>query len=120
MSLADDSRASVAGCKPSGAAEATAGQLPLVGDPYVAARHAIGRLLDLVSVVKCRQRALVDGRSWFVPMTTLWWVDGERFLGRLAIRHRLTPALEKAGGHIGYDVRPIQSPRSSQAGLHAD
>lgn len=42
----------------------------------------------------------------FVPMTTLWWVDGERMLGRLAIRHRLTPALERAGGHIGYDVRP--------------
>jgi predicted acetyltransferase len=24
----------------------------------------------------------------------------------LAIRHRLTPALEQLGGHIGYDVRP--------------
>jgi predicted acetyltransferase len=47
-----------------------------------------------------------DGvRSGFVPMTTLWWVDGETVLGRLAIRHRLTPALERAGGHIGYDVR---------------
>ncbi len=45
-------------------------------------------------------------RPGFVPMTTLWWVDGERFLARLAIRHRLTPALEQSGGHIGYDVRP--------------
>ncbi|MGP3920008.1 GNAT family N-acetyltransferase [Nonomuraea sp. 10N515B] len=45
-------------------------------------------------------------RPGFVPMTTLWWVDRQRFLGRLAIRHRLTPALEKCGGHIGYDVRP--------------
>jgi len=42
----------------------------------------------------------------FVPMTTLWWVEQDRFLGRLAIRHRLTPALREAGGHIGYDVRP--------------
>ncbi|AWS48682.1 GNAT family N-acetyltransferase [Streptosporangium sp. 'caverna'] len=42
----------------------------------------------------------------FVPMTTLWWAEGERLLGRLAIRHRLIPALEKDGGHIGYDVRP--------------
>ncbi|MGR6968036.1 GNAT family N-acetyltransferase [Streptomyces cynarae] len=42
----------------------------------------------------------------FVPMTTLWWAEGDQMLGRLAIRHRLTPALEKAGGHIGYDVRP--------------
>jgi predicted acetyltransferase len=42
----------------------------------------------------------------FVPMTTLWWAEGDKMLGRLAIRHRLTPALERAGGHIGYDVRP--------------
>ncbi len=42
----------------------------------------------------------------FVPMTTLWWAEGPEMLGRLAIRHRLTPALERAGGHIGYDVRP--------------
>ncbi|MGW5583785.1 GNAT family N-acetyltransferase [Streptomyces sp. NPDC003857] len=39
-------------------------------------------------------------------MTTLWWVDGEQMIGRLAIRHRLTPRLEQSGGHIGYDVRP--------------
>ncbi|MEV0627611.1 GNAT family N-acetyltransferase [Nonomuraea wenchangensis] len=36
----------------------------------------------------------------------MWWVDGDCFLGRLAIRHRLTPALAELGGHIGYDVRP--------------
>jgi predicted acetyltransferase len=42
----------------------------------------------------------------FVPCTTLWWVDGGEYLGRLAIRHRLTPQLRELGGHIGYDVRP--------------
>jgi predicted acetyltransferase len=42
----------------------------------------------------------------FVPMTTLWWVEGDRMLGRVGIRHRLTEALKLAGGHIGYDVRP--------------
>lgn len=41
-----------------------------------------------------------------VPSTTLWWVEGEEYLGRLAIRHRLTPPLLEWGGHIGYDVRP--------------
>ncbi|MFJ8476892.1 GNAT family N-acetyltransferase [Kitasatospora sp. NPDC094011] len=41
-----------------------------------------------------------------VPMTTLWWAEGGELLGRLAIRHRLTPHLERVGGHIGYDVRP--------------
>jgi predicted acetyltransferase len=42
----------------------------------------------------------------YVPCTTLWWVSGDDYLGRLAIRHRLTPRLLNAGGHIGYDVRP--------------
>lgn len=42
----------------------------------------------------------------FVPSTHLWYVDGDEFLGRLSIRHRLTPWLRDYGGHIGYDVRP--------------
>ena len=46
---------------------------------------------------------LPDG---FAPATTLWWVSGEEYLGRIAIRHRLTPSLRDYGGHIGYDVRP--------------
>jgi len=41
----------------------------------------------------------------FVPATMLWWTDGHEFLGRLAIRHRLTPHLVERGGHIGYDIR---------------
>ena len=42
----------------------------------------------------------------FVPVTERWWVEGDEFLGRVGIRHRLTPALLETGGHIGYDVRP--------------
>jgi predicted acetyltransferase len=42
----------------------------------------------------------------FVPATSLWWVDGTEYLGRLAIRHRLNERLLAHGGHIGYDVRP--------------
>jgi predicted acetyltransferase len=42
----------------------------------------------------------------YVPSTTLWWVDGEDYLGRIAIRHRLTAQLCEVGGHIGYGVRP--------------
>jgi predicted acetyltransferase len=44
--------------------------------------------------------------AWMVPSTTLWWVDGTDYLGRISIRHRLTPTLLEWGGHIGYDVRP--------------
>jgi predicted acetyltransferase len=42
----------------------------------------------------------------FVPGTTLWWADGDEYLGRLTIRHRLSPSLLRVGGHIGYDIRP--------------
>jgi predicted acetyltransferase len=42
----------------------------------------------------------------WVPQTTFWYVDGDRYLGSIRIRHRLTPALLEEGGHIGYDVRP--------------
>jgi predicted acetyltransferase len=41
-----------------------------------------------------------------VPSTTLWWIEGDQYLGRLAIRHRLNERLLEIGGHIGYDVRP--------------
>src|SRR5437879_3500 len=41
---------------------------------------------------------------WNVPSTIFWYVSGERYLGTLVIRHRLTPELAEAGGHIGYHV----------------
>ncbi|WP_377644307.1 GNAT family N-acetyltransferase [Oryzobacter terrae] len=44
-----------------------------------------------------------------VPCTFLWVVDDtdpDTYLGSLAVRHRLTPYLTEAGGHIGYSVRP--------------
>ncbi|HEY0240403.1 MAG TPA: GNAT family N-acetyltransferase [Friedmanniella sp.] len=41
-----------------------------------------------------------------VPSTRLWWTRGEQYLGRLDVRHRLTPALTEVGGHVGYAVRP--------------
>jgi predicted acetyltransferase len=55
-----------------------------------------------------REQALEDSPrpAGFVPSTTLWWVDSDEYLGRIAIRHRLTPHLLSYGGHIGYDVRP--------------
>ncbi|MBM6402812.1 GNAT family N-acetyltransferase [Phycicoccus sp. CSK15P-2] len=44
-----------------------------------------------------------------VPCTFLWMVDDaapSTYLGSLAVRHRLTPFLLEAGGHVGYSVRP--------------
>ena len=60
---------------------------------YVADQHAR----------RTRGAQASDGR---VSESTLWWVEGEEFLGRIAVRHRLTPSLERYGGHIGYVVRP--------------
>lgn len=45
----------------------------------------------------------VDG---YVPQTILWWVAGDEYLGRLSLRHRLTPHLLYHGGNIGFEVRP--------------
>ncbi|MFF7639166.1 GNAT family N-acetyltransferase [Streptomyces canus] len=45
-------------------------------------------------------------RPDWVQMTNLWYVQDDTFLGRLSIRHRLTPHLLELGGHIGYVVRP--------------
>src|SRR4051794_35563949 len=41
-----------------------------------------------------------------IQYTALWYVDRADFVGRVRIRHELTPALREDGGHIGFDVRP--------------
>jgi predicted acetyltransferase len=59
-------------------------------------------------VQKIRREADEDAPrpAGWVPCITLWYVDDAEYLGRLAIRHRLTDLLRDSGGHIGYDVRP--------------
>lgn len=42
----------------------------------------------------------------YVPASSFWLVEGDLVIGIGDIRHRLTPALEKFGGHIGYVIRP--------------
>ncbi len=44
----------------------------------------------------------------WVPATTLWLVDGDKFIGRVNIRHWLVPHLMQFGGHIGYMIRPTE------------
>ena len=50
-------------------------------------------------------------RIGIVPHTTWWWVDGEDYLGRISVRHRLTQFLRDVGGHVGYYVRPSRRRR---------
>ena len=68
-----------------------------------------------------RDQALEDSPrpSHHVPSTTLWWVEGDEYLGRIAIRHRLTPSLREIGGHIGYDIRPTARRRGHATAMLA-
>lgn len=45
-----------------------------------------------------------------IVQENLFWLtdDHRRIYGRSSLRHRLTPALENIGGHIGYDIRPAE------------
>jgi predicted acetyltransferase len=44
-----------------------------------------------------------------VPESTYWLVrDGTTFLGFSRLRHRLVPALEHHGGHVGHTIRPSE------------
>ena len=50
------------------------------------------------------QQGIVDG--WKVPSTTFWlYVDGKP-AGFGNVRHYLSEGLRKAGGNIGYGIRP--------------
>lgn len=59
--------------------------------------------VDRVNAEEVDERVLPDG---WVLTSTRWWVDRDRYLGRIAVRHRLNDFLREVGGHIGYDVRP--------------
>jgi predicted acetyltransferase len=50
-----------------------------------------------------RDAGIIPGQ---VPSTFLFAFLGHRVVGRVAIRHRLTGALLRVGGHIGYVVVP--------------
>lgn len=54
-----------------------------------------------------------------VPCTTLWWVEGDEYIGRLALRHRLNAFLLDVGGHIGYDVRSSRRRRGHATAMLA-
>ena len=68
--------------------------------------HDPGQFREYLRYLREQAQEDAPRRPGHVPSTTLWWVEGEEYLGRLAIRHRLTPRLLDLGGHIGYDVKP--------------
>ncbi|MDI2021077.1 GNAT family N-acetyltransferase [Paenarthrobacter nicotinovorans] len=57
------------------------------------------------------ERAVEKGG--IVPCTFRWITEGPRYVGSIAFRHYLTPALLNSGGHIGYGVRPSDRGRGA-------
>ncbi|SDD05274.1 GNAT family N-acetyltransferase [Glycomyces harbinensis] len=73
----------------------------------------IARVLDF-------ERMLTDDPpASFVPCTTYWWTDGDTYLGRINLRHRLNEHLREYGGHIGYDIRPTARRRGHATAMLA-
>lgn len=90
------------------------------GEEYeLADLHAVGIFEEFAR----RLRSTADHGTWFpegvVPSTVLWWTEGDTYLGRLAIRHRMTPWLRDFGGHIGYVVRPAARMRGHATAMLA-
>jgi len=88
-------------------------------DPHSAYYGAVADLTDdelpgYVEMLVADTRERSPRPAGYVPSTHLWWVDGEQFLGRLHIRHRLTPSLRDEGGHLGYHV-PLPHRRRGHA-----
>ena len=73
-----------------------------LGEPWLDDQRFAG----FVASIRAQEFEETPRPAWRVPDTERWWVEGEEFLGRIAVRHRLTPTLLEVGGHIGYDVRP--------------
>jgi len=44
--------------------------------------------------------------QYWVSSNTHWLIDKENFIGHVNVRHKLSEQLKKAGGHIGYAIRP--------------
>ena len=65
----------------------------------------------------------VNLKPGIVPSSAYWLLrhdaDDVTILGVSALRHALTPALEDAGGHIGYSIRPSERRRGYGARILA-
>ncbi|TWD73272.1 acetyltransferase (GNAT) family protein [Kribbella amoyensis] len=60
----------------------------------------------LIEAIRSEARPETEMPADLVHQTVLWFVEDDEWLGRLSVRHRLTPHLLELGGHIGYVVRP--------------
>lgn len=71
-----------------------------------AAQRAVDNPDGYIAALLADVREHAPRPAHWVASTHLWFVDGQTYLGRLQIRHRLTRLLREEGGHIGYSVVP--------------
>jgi predicted acetyltransferase len=84
-----------------------AGETEVYKGHHAIAWQGYAAFYDLTSRMKSGGYPTPD----IVPMDS-YFIEAEgRMVGELYIRHRLSPQLEKIGGHIGYKVRPSQRNR---------
>ena len=63
---------------------------------------------EYVQVILERESDPLPG---LVPASDYWLIAEDSYAGRISLRHHLTPALRRYGGHIGYEVRPSRRRR---------
>lgn len=61
--------------------------------------------------VLVRLQRETDPLPGYVPQTDYWLIVDGQYAGEISIRHYLTDALERFGGHIGYRIRPSMRER---------
>ena len=73
--------------------------------PFVIKKSPVNfqSMLDYLS--DC-EKGIEPPESWIPESSTYWLIDNNEMVGVVNIRHRLTEALFKTGGHIGYGIRP--------------
>ncbi|TDW39685.1 putative acetyltransferase [Curtobacterium sp. PhB42] len=57
-------------------------------------------------VMQLLAEEFVSAGEGFVTCSYYWMVEGDEYLGSIALRHELNDFLRCYGGHIGYSVRP--------------
>lgn len=77
----------------------------VMGLPY----EEFGQLLQLLE----ENERGINLRPGYAPHSCYWLLDLKRqkIVGVSNLRHRLTPYLEKRGGHIGYGIAPSERQR---------
>ena len=71
-------------------------------------KEAFGNFATYIETLR-NQKKPDEINTNIVPGCTYWLIaENHRILGTSRLRYWLLPHLEKEGGHIGYDIRPLE------------